>query len=85
MLYQRPTQVEAYVVLIKGSSTNCCYYIELKHVNAAKTVLKSGSNYFNRRDAHGWKCFITWNNIDDFGFHPDGVLFFRYGIKPLQN
>lgn len=80
--------VGAYIELLKGSPVNCSYFIELKHRNPLKQVLNTTKcRYYNmngrKSAAWGWEM-IAWEDLSkDAGFHPAGMLHFRFGVRPL--
>ncbi|XP_062551722.1 uncharacterized protein LOC134216983 isoform X2 [Armigeres subalbatus] len=79
--------IGAYVQLRRGPGTHCTYFIELKHEDPKQSIIMRSSVTYIETDAEeGWNCFIGWKQlVCDKGFFPDGILRFRFGVRPREN
>nr|XP_029715090.1 uncharacterized protein LOC115258801 [Aedes albopictus] len=80
-------EIGVYIELCKGAPTKISYFVELKHKEPTKTLVGSCLSLSANANVHedlGWECFIKWNALmKDDGFYPDGILRFRFGVRPL--
>nr|XP_029715087.1 uncharacterized protein LOC109405694 isoform X2 [Aedes albopictus] len=77
----------AYIELCKGSPAEISCFVELRHEDPMKTVVKTRESlHFDKLGRErGWKLMKKNELMEDEGFYRDGFLRFRFGVQLLPD